>query len=187
MISASEMKTGITIRLNNELYKVLSTELKAGTAKFGSMVHTKLRNLRTHSLTEQRFHPDDKIEDVIVEGVTMEFIYQDGKSFCFMHPETYDQILIEQEKLGNFSKFITPGLKLKIEFYEGEPIDVIIPKTVEIKVESTGEGIKGEFDAAYKSAILENGMEIMVPQFIKPGDIVRIDVETKKYLDRIKD
>ncbi len=114
MISASEMRTGMTIRLNNELYKVLSTELKAGTAKFGSMVHTKLRNLRTHSLSEQRFHPDDKIEDVMVEAVTMEFIYQDGKSFCFMHPETYDQILVEQEKLGNFSKLITPGLKLNL-------------------------------------------------------------------------
>lgn len=186
MVSASDIKTGMIIKLNNELYKVLSTELKAGTAKFGSMVHAKLRNLRTHSLTEQRFHPDDKIEDIVVEVVTMEFIYQDGRSLCFMHPETYDQILIDQEKLGNFGKFITPGVKLKIEFYEGEPIDVIIPKTVEIKVKSTGEGIKGEFDAAYKSAILENGIEVMVPQFIKSGDIVRIDVETKKYLDRVK-
>ncbi len=186
MVQASELRIGMIIKLHNEIYKVISAEIKAGTAKFGSIVHAKLRNLRTHSLTEQRFHPNDKIEDVIVDVVPMEFLYQDGRNFCFMHPETYDQILIGTEKLGEFSKFLTPGAKLKVEFYEGEPIDVIIPKTVEIKVTSTGEGLKGEFDAAYKSAILENGMEIMVPQFIKSGDIIRIDVETKKYLDRVK-
>uniref|UniRef100_A0A7C4TJ34 Elongation factor P n=1 Tax=candidate division WOR-3 bacterium TaxID=2052148 RepID=A0A7C4TJ34_UNCW3 len=187
MVLASELRAGMTIKFNNELYKVISSEVKMGTAKFGSMVHTKLKNLKTHALTEQRFHPDDKIEDVMVEGVMMEFIYQDGSNYCFMHPETFEQVLIEEKKFGNFVKFLTPGLRLKIEFYEGLPIDVIIPKTVDIKVASTGEGLKGEFDAAYKSAILENGMEIAVPQFIKPGDILRIDVETKKYLERVKE
>ncbi|MEO0216153.1 MAG: elongation factor P [candidate division WOR-3 bacterium] len=186
MVSASELKTGMTIKLNNELFKVIATELKMGTAKFGSMVHVKLKNLKTQTLTEQRFHPDDRLDDVMVETIPMEFIYQDRDSYCFMHPETYDQILIDRQKLGEFSKFLTAGLKLKIEFYEGKPIDIIIPKTVDMRVESTGEGLKGEFDAAYKSATLENGMEVLVPQFIKPGDIVRIDVETKKYLERVK-
>lgn len=186
MVLASELRSGMVVRLNNELYKVISAELKAGTAKFGSLVHTKLRHIKTHTFTEQRFHPEEKIEDVIVETVAMEFIYQDGKNFCFMHPETFDQIFIDERNLGNFGKLITPGTRLKIEFFEGNPIDVIIPKTIDVKVVSTGEGLKGEFDAAYKSAILENGIEVMVPQFIKSGDVVRIDVETKRYLERIK-
>ncbi len=186
MVSASELKSGMTIKLNNELFKVIATELKMGTAKFGSMVYVKLKNLKTQALTEQRFHPDEKLDDVMVEIVPMEFIYQDRDSYCFMHPETYEQILIDQRQLGGFSKFLTAGLKLKVEFYEGKPIDVIIPKTVDIRVESTGAGLKGEFDAAYKPATLENGMEILVPQFIKPDDIIRIDVETKRYLERVK-
>ncbi len=109
MILASELRSGMTIKLNNELYKVISAELKAGTAKFGSNLHVKLKNLKTHSFTEQRFHPNDKIEDVVVETVTMEFIYHDGTNYFFMHPVTYDQFLIERQKLGEFSGFITPG------------------------------------------------------------------------------
>ncbi|MEO0225690.1 MAG: elongation factor P [candidate division WOR-3 bacterium] len=186
MVIAAELKTGMTIKLEKELYKVITAEFKAGTAKLGSLVNTKLRNIKTHTITERRFHPEERLEDVMLETQTMEFIYRDGTDFCFMHPESFEQVMVDWKKIGDFEKFLTTGTRLRIQFYEGVPIDVIIPETVEIKVASTGEGIKGEVDAAYKSAILENGMEIQVPQFIKSGDVIKVEVATRRYLERVK-
>ncbi len=186
MIIAHNLNPGMTIKIKNDLFKVIEAEVKAGTAKFGTMVHTKLKNLHTQAYTEQRFHPEEKLEDVTLEIELMEFIYQSGEEYCFMHPKTFEQIMIGKEKLGNFTPFMVPGIRLKCEFYEGNLVDVIIPQTVDLKVSSTGEGIKGQTDASYKSAVLENGMEILVPQFVKSGDTVRIDVETKRYIERIK-
>ena len=168
----------MTLKFGKELFKVITAEYKVGTAKMVSSVHLKLQNILTRTITEKRLHPEEK--------VTAEYYYQDGESFYFLHPETYEPIEIEKSKIGNFDKFMVPGVNLKIEFYEGAPVYVITPKTVDIKVASTGTGMKGETDAAYKPASPENGLEIMVPQFIKNGDIVRLEVETGKYLERIK-
>lgn len=186
MIIASDIRNGMTIKLEGVLYKVITAEYKSGTAKMGSLVHLKLKNITTGSFTERRFHPEDRIEDVELESVPMEFIYQDGDDYYFMHPTSYEQYPINKSMLGNFTKFLTPGIKLKVEFYEEQPVHVIIPNTVDIKVVATGSGVKGETDAAYKPAQLENGMEVLVPQFIKSGDTIRIDTETEKYLERVK-
>lgn len=187
MILASEIRSGMIIRLDNgELYKVITAEFKAGTAKMGSLVHLKLQNIKTRTMTERRLHPEEKVADVSLETIAMEFSYQDGENFYFLHPETYESIGIEKSKVGAFANFLIPGTKLKIEFYEGTPVYVLIPKTVDLKVIATGAGVKGETDAAYKSAELENRLEVLVPQFIKVGDIIRIDVETRRYLERIK-
>jgi elongation factor P len=186
MISASDIRDGMTLKFGKELFKVITAEYKAGTAKMGSSVHLKLQNVVTRTMTEKRLHPEEKVEVVILEKLTAEYSYQDGESFYFLHPETYEPIEIEQSKIGNFDKCLAPGVSLKIEFYEGTPVYVLIPKTVDIKVASTGTGVKGEADAAYKPASLENGLEIMVPQFIKNGDVIRLEVETGKYLERVK-
>ncbi|MEO0114974.1 MAG: elongation factor P [candidate division WOR-3 bacterium] len=186
MILASDIRDGAVLKFGNELFRVITAEFKAGTAKMGSLVHLKLQNIATRTMTEKRLHPEEKVEDVTLERVTAEYSYQDGESFYFLHPETYEPIAIEKSKIGNFDKFLVPGTKVRIEFYEGLPVDVVIPKTVDLKVTSTGTGVKGETDAAYKTAQLENGMEIMVPQFIKTGDTIRVEVETGRYLERVK-
>ena len=186
MILASAIRDGLAIKLGKELFKVITAEFKAGTAKMGSAVHLKLQNIQTRAMTEKRFHPEEKVEDIVLEKVNAEYSYQDGESFYFLHPETFEPIEIDKSKIGNFDKFLIPGEMLKIEFYQGAPVDVLIPKTVDIKVSTTGPGIKGETDSAYKSATLENGLEINVPQFIKTGDTIRLEVETKKYLERVK-
>ncbi|MEO0083597.1 MAG: elongation factor P [candidate division WOR-3 bacterium] len=185
MVLASEVREGMTIKLEGVLYKVITAEFKTGTAKMQSVVHLKLRNIETHTFTEQRFHPDDRIEDVALDTILMEYLFHDENDYYFMHPDTFEQIPLAKQKLGNFTKFITPGMKLKIEFLDERPIDIVLPKTVDLKVVTTGAGVKGEHSSALKTAELENGMEILVPQFIKPGDIVRIDVETQRYLDRV--
>lgn len=186
MIIASDLKAGMTIKLDNALYKIVFAEFKAGTAKLGSQVNTKLKNVNTHTFTERRFHPEERLEDVMLETQSMEFIYQDGNDLCFMHPETFEQIMIDRKMVGDFGKFLSAGMRIRVEFNEGVPIDAMVPKTVDMKVASTGEGMKGEVDAAYKPAVLENGIEIMVPQFIKPGDSIKVDIETKKYMERVK-
>lgn len=186
MILAHELKTGMVIRLSSGLFKVITTEYKAGTAKMGGVVHTKLKNIATATTTEQRFHPEERLETVVVESQTWQFLYRAGEDFYFMHPQTFEQIPLNQTIIGPVEKFLTEGTKIKIEFFEDKPIDIIFPKTVECRVQSTGAGVKGEADAAYKSAILENGLEVMVPQFIKTGDSVKIEVETGKYLERVK-
>ncbi len=186
MIIAAELHEGNVIKLEGELFKVIEVEVKAGTAKFGSLVHVKLKNLATHTFTERRFNPDAKLEDVSLESELMDYLYSDGKDFYFLHPTTYEQYPIPASMIGNFKDFLVPGMKLKFEFYEGNPVNLIIPKTVDLKVTATGSGIKGEVDAAYKEAELENGIRIMVPQFIKVGDVVRVATDTKRYLERIK-
>lgn len=185
MILASEIRDGMTIKLEGTLYKVITAEHKAGTARMQSVVHLKLRNIETHTFTEQRLHPEDRIDNVTLETLAMEYIFHDDNDYYFMHPETYEQIPFPKERLGNFVKFMTTGMKLKIEFLDERPIDIALPKTVDLKVIATGSGVKSDHGAAFKPAELENGMEIAVPQFIKSGDTIRIDVETQHYLDRV--
>lgn len=186
MISASELREGMTVKIENELLKVITVEYKAGTAKMGSSVFAKLKNIEKNNIVEKKFHPEDKIEEVNLETQEMEFIYKDEENFYFMHPQTFEQIPVSKSKIGEFEKFLKEGMKLKIEFLGENPVDVVIPKFVELKVRSTGAGIRGETDATYKSATLENDMEVLVPQFIKEGDIIRVDPVSGKYLSRVE-
>ena len=186
MTLASELRTGQCIKHEGELYKILLAEFKVGTAKLPSSMHVRLRNLHTGTTTEHRFHPENRVEVVSVEAVTMNFSYADGDALYFMHPTTFDTIGIPKRIVGGYEKFLDAGDKLKIEFFGEEPIDAIVPKTVDVTIASTGAAMHGDLDAAPKTATLENGMEVLVPQFIKSGDRIRIDVETGKYVERIK-
>jgi elongation factor P len=185
MVLASEIRNGNTIKISDNLYKVISAEHKAGTAKMQSVVHLKLKNITTHTYTEQRLHPEERVENIELESVPMEYIYHDDNDYYFMHPQTYEQFPFAKEQLGNFTKFMTPGIKMKVELLDEKPIDIIMPKTVDLKVIATGAGVKSDHGSAMKPAELENGIEIQVPQFIDSGDVVRIDVETQHYIDRI--
>lgn len=185
MIKASELREGVVIKTEEGLFRVLEAEERARTAQFSSHVFLKLKNLKTGHVIELRVDPEEKFEDVEVDEVEMEYIYTDGENFYFMHPETFEQIEVAAHMIGDFKDFLREGMKLKIEFYEGVPINVVIPEFVDLKVESTGEGVKGGSDNTWKTAVLENGMEILVPQFIKTGDIVRVSTRTKEYIERV--
>ena len=186
MTSGSDIRTGMCIRLNNEIYKVLLAEFKVGTAKLPSSMHTRLKNLHSGTLTEHRFHPEARVEDIAVETVTMEFSYADGDTLFFMHPETFDQVGVPKRMLGAYAQFLDSGTRLKIDFFGEEPIDAHSPATVEVKVANTGAPMHSDVNAAPKFATLENGTEIHVPQFVKNGDVIRIEVATGKYVERVK-
>jgi len=186
MTPASELRTGMCLRLGPDIYKILAAEFKVGTAKLPSSMHVRLRNLRTGTQTEQRFHPEARVENISVETVNMEYSYSDGDSLYFMHPETFDTISIPQRLVGPFERFLESGNHLRIEFVGEEPIDALVPPTVEAVIAATGAPLHGNTDSAPKSATLANGLEVQVPQFIKTGDHVKIDTATGKYLERIK-
>ncbi|MCM8764646.1 MAG: elongation factor P [Candidatus Omnitrophica bacterium] len=185
MIEASNLKAGVFIKKNNDVFKVVEAETRASPARFSSYVHVKLQNVKTGKTLEMKFVPEEKIEDISIDIFVLEYLYADGDNFCFMNPQSYEQVEIPGHMLGNFREFLKEGAMLKFEFYNGVPVGVIKPETIELKVISTGSGVKGDTDATYKSAILENNMEIMVPQFIKPGDIVKVSTITRHYAGRV--
>ena len=187
MIPASELRAGAAIRLDGELYSVTSAEYHAGAGKFGSMVFVKAKSLAGGHLRELRFHPGDKLDDVELERRDMEYLYSDGDGFYFMDPANFEQISLPREAIGPHERFLQPNLKVPVELCEGRPVKVAFPEAVELRVTVAPAPLR-EHDsgATFKSATLENGMEVLVPQFIKEGDIVKIEVATGKYLERVR-
>jgi elongation factor P len=187
MTPASDLRPGMVVRLGGELYRVVSAEYHAGGGKMPGAVHAKLRSLRTTSYAERRFRPEERLEEVELERRPMEFLYEEGGQYTFMDPETFEQVSIPSEALGAFVKFISPNQSLQVGFVDGQPVEVRYPDTVALRVASTAEPMHQQHDTSvYKSATLENGMEVLVPPFIKVGDLVKIEVDTGKYLERVK-
>jgi elongation factor P len=187
MIAAADLRDGMVIKIEGELYRVIEAEYHAGGGQFGGMMFAKARNLRTGHIKEWRFHPDEKLEDVILERQEMEYLYTDGEDFYFMNPETFEQISLPREAIGHRERFLQPNMRIPVELYEGAPVNVVFPEVVELKVVSAPPGLREHETSTYKTVILENGMEVLVPQFIKEGEIVRIEVETGRYLERVRE
>lgn len=183
---AEEIREGAIVLLNNTYQRVSVATLHKGSATTGNMIHVKLRNLQTGSMTEQRFAPDDKIQAVDVSVKEMEFLYIEGESVTFMDPETYEQISLPKKAIGPAASYLTENTKVPMEFDGNKPIGVVFPEIVEIRVKSTGPGVRGQADSTYKPATLENDSEIMVPQFIETGDLVKVEVDTSRYIERVK-
>jgi len=184
MIPVSEIRNGMAIRIDGELCKVISFELH-GVAKAGRVIHAKLKNLASGVVLERRFRADEKVDDVAVETANMEFLYKDADAYYFMNLSNFEQIAVGHQALGNGAKYIQPNSQLMVELHEGRPINVMFPKILEVKVATTGAGISGQTDSTFKEAVLENGAVVMVPQFIREGDRIKIEIETERYLDRV--
>lgn len=185
MKPAADMRTGMVIRLDTELYRVIHADYQAGGGKMHGVTHAKLRSIRTGGVTERRFRQDERFEEIELDRQMMEFLYFEGDFCVFMHPETYEQVNLSKESLGGFAPYLQPNQTLQVDFFEGEAVDIQCPASVELRVESTPEALHIQNSSVLKEATLENGMEVQVPQFIKPGDLVRIDVETGKYHERV--
>jgi len=186
MILSTDLKAGVILRLEGELFKVISSEYHVGGGKMGGTTHAKLRNLQRGTNIERRFRPNEKLENVEMDRATMEFIYQDGDDFYFMNPESFEQTPIPSQIIGNAAKFLKPEMAMPVEIFEGRPLNVVFPEAVELQVTSTAQPIHAQQDHTMKPASLENGMEILVPQFIKEGETVRVEIETGKYLERVR-
>jgi len=186
MIVASELRAGTIIRVEGQIQKVLEVEAKAGAAKMGGVMKTKLVNVKTGRMTEPHFRPLERLEDLELERRTMEFLFAEGESCTFMRPDTFEQIEIPAATLGMAEKFLQPGMELPVELFEGEPIGIVFPDAVEIRVADTAPASHSQQDSAWKEATLENGLMIKIPLFVGPGEMVRVDVKTAHYLERAR-
>jgi elongation factor P len=165
---------------------VIDSQYHIGQGKMPGSVHTKLRNVLKGTFKELRFRPEERMEETQLEKHEMEFLYSDADSATFMNPRTYDQVSIPLEAIGGAAKFLQPEVKVPVEFYEGQPVSIVFPEIVEVKIQTTAQPVHQQQDNTYKSATLENGMELMVPQFIKLGETIRVEVATGKYVDRVR-
>ncbi len=185
MITASQVRQGMVVRHEGQSYKVLMAEYHPGQGKMGGVTHTRLKNLATGTTWEHSVRSDLKLEEVPVEKQPMEFLYADADGCYFMHPETYEQFSIPAAVIGEQARFLEAGMQLPVELVDGEPVSVQFPDQLEVKIAETAPPVHQQ-DANWKPAQLENGVEVMVPQFIKTGDSIRLDMHSLKYMDRAK-
>lgn len=152
----------------------------------GGVVKAKLINVRRGGMWEPHFRPQEKLEELELERRMMEFLYAEGATCTFMRPDTFERIEVPSTILGVAAKFLQPGMELPVEFFEVEPISVVFPDVVEARVASTAPPSLSQQDSAWKEATLENGLATRVPLFIAPGETVRVDVKTGRYLERAR-
>ncbi|HXR16655.1 MAG TPA: hypothetical protein VN777_10695 [Terriglobales bacterium] len=184
MVIASELKEGAAIRIDQHIYRVLEVESKAGAAKLGGVVKTKLSDVRSGRMWEPHFRPQERLEDLKLDRRIMEFLFRDEDNCTFMRPDTYEQIAIPRAILGPAAQFLQPGMELPVEFFAEEPISVVFPAVAETRVKRTASPSHSQQESAWKEATLENGLSIQVPLFIAPGEVVRVEVKTGRYVER---
>lgn len=186
MIPATQLRVGMTILYNKEPYRVVTVQ-HITPGNWRGMVQTKLRSLKTGSAVENRFRSEDKLERAHLEQHEMEYLYDNGTDYFFMNSETYEQVSLSKDVLGDYVGFLIPNIKFMIEYYEGMPVGVEPPKIVELKVVDTTPNIKGAtVTAMQKPATLETGLVVNVPSFIEKGEVIRVDTAEGKYLERAR-
>lgn len=176
----------MAIRHEGQTYKVLKADYHPGQGKMSGATHAQLRNLSTGTLWEHSFRADLKVQDIPVEKVSMEFLYTDGEQCVFMNPESYEQVEVAAAMVGERSRFLQAQMRISVEFVEGAPASVLFPDMVEVRIADTTPPVHAQQDSTWKTATLENGVDVIVPQFIKTGDVIRLDVDTLRYVDRAK-
>ena len=184
MINVNDIKNGITFTLDGDIYQVLEfSHVKPG--KGAAFVKMKIRNLRTGSTTEKSFNSGTKLEKARLEKKPMQFLYSSGDSYNFMNMESYEQIELTKEQLGDEVNYLKEGLNVDLSFYQGELLGVILPDKVELKVVHTEPAVKGNTtNNATKDATLETGLVVRVPLFVDTDDVVIISTSTGKYDSR---
>jgi len=186
MIAATQIRPGMVIMLDGNLYRVMTVN-HVTPGNWRGMVQTKMRNLKTGTNLEHRFRSEDKVEQGNLEQHEMEYLYAAGGEYIFMNTETYDQVHLSPEVLGDAVHYLTSNCKLDIDFHEGNPVAIELPMTVDLKVIETEPGLKGAtVTNQLKPAKLETGLVVQVPAFIAIGEKIRVDTSNGKYLERAK-
>lgn len=185
MISTSDFRKGLRIKLEGEVYYILEFQ-HARTAQRRAFVRTRLKNIKTGAVQEKTFSAGETFEVPDFEEKTMQYLYKEGDSYNFMDAKTFDEISISEEALADSRFFLHEGSEYKIVFFENSPIGVDLPTSVALKVMSVGPGQKSDaVTNALKEAVLETGIKLKVPLFIKEGDFVKVDTRTSEYIERV--
>lgn len=186
MVLASQLRAGMAIGFEGQSYRVAAADYHPGQGKMGGVTHARLQNVETHTFRELSLRAERKLTDLAVERAALEFLYSDGGQCCFMNPETFEQTEIPRALVGPRAAFLEAGMRLAVESVDGRPVYVVFPDVLEVKIADTAPAAHQASDAAFKPATLANGVEIMVPQFIKTGDLIRLDLENMRYMDRAR-
>jgi len=185
-IQATQLRVGMVILLKNELYRVTNV-LHITPGNWRGMVQTKLKNIRTGTGMEQRFRSEDRVEKADLNTVEMEYIYKEGDHYYFMNSKTYEQVALPKELLGDLVGYLVHNAKLEVEYNQDQPVGIELPKTVNLKVIESEPTLKGATaTASFKSAVLETGITIQVPQFVEKGDVIKVDTTEGNYLERVR-
>jgi elongation factor P len=184
MISATQLRPGMVIKFNNELYSIFKMEHRTP-GNLRGFVQVKMRSLRSGTMTEHRFSSEDRVDRAALEEIEMEYLYDDGEYYYFMNTENYEQMHLTRDILGDAVDYLVPQLKVNIEFYEGKPMSVELPPTVDLTVVETEPGLKGaSVSNVTKAAKLETGLVVQVPPFINEGEKVRVSTAEGTYQER---
>jgi elongation factor P len=184
MIPATQIRGGVLLLYSGELHRVHEVIHKTP-GNLRGFVQVKMRNLRNRAMIEHRFGSTDRVEKASLDEREMEYLYSDAAGHHFMDNQSYDQITLSDEVLGDMMKYLLPNTVIHVDFYEGNPVGIELPNTVTLEVVETQPGLKGATaSASYKPATLETGLQVMVPQFIEAGTRIKIDTRDNSYLER---
>ncbi len=183
-IVATRIRKGMLLKLDGELYRVHDYQ-HITPGKGNALMQTKLKSLKTGSIIDYRFRPGDKVEKASLETRPFEFLYRDGNHFVFMDRETYEQVTLDEELVGEAAQLLKENQEITLYFHEGQPIGINLPKTVELQVTECEPAFKGATVASNnKPLTLETGLVVKGPEFINVGDVIKVDTEDYSYVER---
>lgn len=173
------------IEFEGNVYQVMEA-IHRTPGNLRAFMQVKMRNLKNGNQVEQRFGTSDKVEKVQLEQHKMQYLYKEGDDYHFMNTENYEQTHLTNIELGDAVHFLLPETVIDVQFYEGKPITVALPKTMDFKIIEAEPSVKKQTaSASYKSAVIETGLTIKVPGFVSEGEVVKIDTETHEYIERV--
>ncbi len=186
MVNVNDLRNGAVFKEDNLLWQVLTYEhVKMG--RGSGTIKVKVKNLKTGSITEKSFITGARVDEANVEKEKAQFLYQDGESYFFMNPASFDQFPIERNVIGDQAKYLKEGLDVTLLVYEGNAIGLELPNSINYEVLETGPEEKGNtVSNVYKEATLDNGLIVKVPMFMKVGEKVKVDTRTGQYIERVK-
>lgn len=183
-IPATQMRPGMIIKHRDQLHLVFKVEHRTP-GNLRAFIQAKLRNIRTGAMFEERFRSADAIEKVVVDEVSMEFLYNDGDDYYFMNPVDYEQTVLKGSTLGDAVEYLTPNLQIKVSYHDGAAVGIDLPSAVELTVVETEPGLKSATASSVtKPAKMETGLVVQVPSFINEGEKIRVDTSEGAYLSR---
>jgi elongation factor P len=186
MATTADFKNGITIEMDSTLYTLVYFQhVKPG--KGGAFVRTRLKNLKTGAVVEKTFRAGEKVDLAILDKRRMQYLYREGDNFVFMDNETYEQMPIPENEVGEAAQYLKEGTTVDVPLYEGKPVGVEPPVFVEMEVTETMPGVKGDTaSGGSKPAVLETGLIVNVPLFIEVGNVIKVDTRSAEYLGRVE-
>ena len=184
-INATEIRVGMILEYKDDLWEVLKTNhVKPG--KGGAFAQVEMKSLIKNTKLNERFRSSETVEKASLEEIKYNYLYKDENNFYFMDPNSFEQINLNKDMVGESGKMLYENLEVAINFYNEEPINLKLPNQIECKIDTTDVAIRGQtVSSSYKPAILENGLNIQVPPFIEKGDVIILDTRTLEYIKKI--